>query len=139
MMKEFKEFIAQGNVMDAAIGFVLGLAFKAIVDSVVNDILMPIVGYLTAGIDFVHLKIVLKQAIPDVSEEVAITYGQLIQSIITFLIVALFLFLVVRTLNKLRRKKEEEAEEVVEEPTESELDLLKDIRELLSSDEKTKE
>lgn len=139
MMKEFKEFIAQGNVMDAAIGFVLGLAFKAIVDSVVNDILMPIVGYLTAGIDFAHLKIVLKQAIPDVSEEVAITYGQLIQSIITFLIVALFLFLVVRTLNKLRRKKEEEAEEVVEEPTESELDLLKDIRELLSSDEKTKE
>lgn len=139
MMKEFKEFIAQGSVMDAAIGFVLGLAFKAIVDSIVNDILMPIVGYLTAGIDFVHLKIVLKQAVPDVSEEVAITYGQLIQSIITFLIVALFLFLVVRTLNKLRRKKEEEAEEVVEEPAESELDLLKDIRELLSSDEKTKE
>lgn len=139
MMKEFKEFIAQGSVMDAAIGFVLGLAFKAIVDSIVNDILMPIVGYLTAGIDFAHLKIVLKQAVPDVSEEVAITYGQLIQSIITFLIVAFFLFLVVRTLNKLRRKKEEEAEEVVEEPTESELDLLKDIRELLSSDEKTKE
>lgn len=139
MMKEFKEFIAQGSVMDAAIGFVLGLAFKAIVDSVVNDILMPIVGYLTAGIDFAHLKIVLKQAVPDVSEEVAITYGQLIQSIITFLIVTLFLFLVVRTLNKLRRKKEEEAKEVVEEPTESELDLLKDIRELLSSDEKTKE
>ncbi len=139
MMKEFKEFIAQGNVMDAAIGFVLGLAFKAIVDSVVNDILMPIVGYLTAGIDFAHLKIVLKQAVPDVSEEVAITYGQLIQSIITFLIVTLFLFLVGRTLNKLRRKKEEEAEEVVEEPAESELDLLKDIRELLSSDEKTKE
>lgn len=139
MMKEFKEFIAQGSVMDAAIGFVLGLAFKAIVDSVVNDILMPIVGYLTAGIDFVQLKIVLKQAVPDVSEEVAITYGQLIQSIITFLIVAFFLFLVVRTLNKLRRKKEEEAKEVVEEPTESELDLLKDIRELLSSDEKTKE
>ena len=139
MMKEFKEFIAQGNVMDAAIGFVLGLAFKAIVDSVVNDILMPIVGYLTAGIDFAHLKIVLKQVGPDGSEEVAITYGQLIQSIITFLIVTLFLFLVVRTLNKLRRKKEEEAEEVVEEPAESELDLLKDIRELLSSDEKTKE
>ncbi|MCK9176770.1 MAG: large-conductance mechanosensitive channel protein MscL [Clostridiales bacterium] len=139
MMKEFKEFIAQGNVMDAAIGFVLGLAFKAIVDSVVNDILMPIVGYLTAGIDFAHLKIVLKQVVPDVSEEVAITYGQLIQSIITFLIVAFFLFLVVRTLNKLRRKKEEEAKEAVEEPAESELDLLKDIRELLSSDEKTKE
>lgn len=136
MMKEFKEFIAQGNVMDAAIGFVLGLAFKAIVDSVVNDILMPIVGFLTAGVDFTNLKIVLKEAVADVSEEVAITYGQLIQSIISFLIVALFLFLVVRTLNKLRRKKEEVEEAVEEEPSESELDLLKDIRNLLSADDK---
>lgn len=136
MIKEFKEFIAQGSVMDAAIGFVLGLAFKAIVDSVVNDILMPIVGFLTAGVDFTNLKIVLKEAVADVSEEVAITYGQLIQSIISFLIVALFLFLVVRTLNKLRRKKEEVEEAVEEEPSESELDLLKDIRNLLSADDK---
>ena len=136
MMKEFKEFIAQGNVMDAAIGFVLGLAFKAIVDSVVNDILMPIVGFLTAGVDFTNLKIVLKEAVADVSEEVAITYGQLIQSIITFLIVAFFLFLVVRSVNKLRRNKEDAEAEVEEEPSESELDLLKDIRNLLSADEK---
>lgn len=133
-MKEFKEFIAQGNVMDAAIGFVLGLAFKAIVDSVVNDILMPVVGYLTAGIDFANLKIVLKEAAQG-AEEVAITYGQLIQSIITFLIVAFFLFLVVKGVNKMRRNEKAE-EETVEPPAEeTEIELLKDIRQLLSKED----
>lgn len=137
MIKEFKEFIANGSVMDAAIGFVLGLAFKAIVDSVVNDILMPIIGFLTAGIDFTYLKIVLKQGVEGVSEEVAITYGQLIQSLITFLIIAFFLFLVMKAVNKMRRKKTEETAEAPEaEPQESELSLLQDIRQLLSDKNK---
>lgn len=133
-MKEFKEFIAQGNVMDAAIGFVLGLAFKAIVDSVVNDILMPVVGYLTAGIDFANLKIVLKEAAQG-AEEVAITYGQLIQSIITFLIVAFFLFLVVKGVNKMRRNEKAEEEAVETPDEETEIGLLKDIRQLLSKED----
>lgn len=133
MIKEFKEFIANGSVMDAAIGFVLGLAFKAIVDSVVNDILMPLVGYLTAGIDFTNLKIVLKQA-SDGAEEVALTYGQLIQSIITFLIVAFFLFIVMKAVNKLRRQKAEEAEAKEAEPQETDTDILKDIRRLLDKE-----
>lgn len=133
MIKEFKEFIANGSVMDAAIGFVLGLAFKAIVDSVVNDILMPLVGYLTAGIDFTNLKIVLKQA-SDGAEEVALTYGQLIQSIITFLIVAFFLFIVMKAVNKLRRQKAEEAEAKEVEPQETDTDILKDIRRLLDKE-----
>ncbi|NLZ67295.1 MAG: large-conductance mechanosensitive channel protein MscL [Clostridiaceae bacterium] len=137
MIKEFKEFIAKGNVLDAAVGFVMGLAFKAIVDSVVNDILMPLIGYFTAGIDFANLKIVLKPASGEL-EEVAVTYGTLIQNVISFLLVAFFLFLLVRTANRLRRKHEEAAasseetdadEEEVEK--ESELDLLKDIRSLL--------
>ncbi len=136
MLKEFKEFISHGSVMDAAIGFVVGLSFKAIVDSVVNDILMPVIGYITAGIDFTNLKIVLKQAVEGVSEEVAITYGQLIQTIITFVIVAFFLFLVMKAVNKMRRKKLEEAEEAEAEPVETELELLKDIRQLLSDKEK---
>jgi large conductance mechanosensitive channel len=136
MLKEFKEFISHGSVMDAAIGFVVGLSFKAIVDSVVNDILMPVIGFITAGIDFANLKIVLKQAVEGVSEEVAITYGQLIQSIITFLIVAFFLFLVMKAVNKARRNKLEEAEEAEAEPVETELELLKDIRQLLSDKEK---
>lgn len=136
MLKEFKEFIAKGNVLDSAVGFVMGLAFKAIVDSVVNDILMPVLGYFTAGIDFANLKIVLQPAKGDIAE-VAITYGTLIQNIISFLLVAVFLFLLVRTANRLRRKQEEalSAEEAaadeVKEEEESELDLLKDIRSLL--------
>ncbi len=132
MIKEFKEFIAQGSVLDAAIGFVLGLAFKAIVDSVVNGILMPVIGFITAGIDFSSLKIILRQAADGV-EEVAITYGQVIQALLTFILVAFFLFLVVRVANKARRKKE--AEEVVEEAVETEIELLKDIRDLLSKED----
>ncbi|NLA96156.1 MAG: large conductance mechanosensitive channel protein MscL [Clostridiaceae bacterium] len=137
MLKEFKEFIAHGSVMDAAIGFVVGLSFKAIVDSMVNDILMPVIGFITAGIDFTNLKIVLKQAVEGVSEEVTITYGQLIQTILTFLIVAFFLFLVMKAVNQMRRKKlEEEPEDGEAEPVETELELLKDIRQLLSDKEK---
>ena len=137
MLKEFKEFIAHGNVMDAAVGFIVGLSFKAIVDSVVNDILMPVIGYLTAGIDFTSLKIVLKQAVEGVSEEVAVTYGQLIQTILTFLIVAFFLFLVMKAVNKMRRKKAADDLETEEAaPEETELGLLKDIRQLLSDKEK---
>ena len=136
MLKEFKEFISKGNVLDSAVGFVMGLAFKAIVDSVVNDILMPVLGYFTAGIDFANLKIVLKPASGEI-EEVAITYGTLIQSIISFLLVAFFLFLLVRTANRLRRRQEatlaaeQAAADEEKEKEESELDLLKDIRSLL--------
>ena len=136
MLKEFKEFIAKGNVLDSAVGFVMGLAFKAIVDSVVNDILMPVLGYFTAGIDFTNLKIVLKPASGEI-EEVAITYGTLIQSVISFLLVAFFLFLLVRTANRLRRRQEatlaaeKAAADEEKEKEESELDLLKDIRSLL--------
>ena len=137
MVKEFKEFVANGSVMDAAIGFVIGLAFKSVVDSVVNDILMPIVGFLTAGIDFTNLKIVLKQAVEGVSEEVAITYGQLIQAVISFLIISLILLFVMKAVNKLRRKKAAEEAQVEEvAPEETELELLKDIRQLLSDKDK---
>ena len=137
MVKEFKEFVANGSVMDAAIGFVIGLAFKSVVDSVVNDILMPIVGFLTAGIDFTNLKIVLKQAVEGVSEEVAITYGQLIQAVISFLIISLILLFVMKAVNKLRRKKAAEEAQVEEvAPEETELELLKDFRQLLSDKDK---
>lgn len=137
MIKEFKEFISHGSVLDAAVGFIVGLSFKAIIDSVVNDILMPVIGFLTAGIDFTKLKIVLKQAVEGVSEEVAVTYGQLIQATLTFLIVAFFLFLVMKAVNKMRRnKKADQAEAEEAPPEETELELLKDIRQLLSDKEK---
>ncbi len=142
MWKEFKEFIAQGSVMDAAIGFVLGLAFKAIIDSIVNGLLMPIVGYLTAGIDFSSLKIVLKEA-TDVAEEVAITYGQIIEAVISFVLIAFFLFLVVKGLNNMRKKREammaaEAESEEAEEEVQTELELLQEIRDLMKAEQESR-
>jgi large conductance mechanosensitive channel len=142
MWKEFKEFIAQGSVMDAAIGFVLGLAFKAIIDSVVNGLLMPIIGYLTAGIDFSNLKIVLKEA-TDAAEEVAITYGQVIEAIISFVLIAFFLFLIVKGLNAMRKKREaqlaaEADAEAAEEEAPTELELLQEIRDLMKTEQESK-
>lgn len=143
MWKEFKEFISKGSVMDAAIGFVLGLAFKSIVDSVVNGLLMPVIGYLTAGVDFTNLKVVLTEA-TETAEEVAITYGQVIEAVISFLLIALFLFLIVKGLNNMRKKREArlaaetEAETAEKEEAESELGLLQEIRDLLKKEHDVK-
>lgn len=133
MLKEFKEFISKGNVMDMAIGIVIGGAFAAIVNSVVNDILMPVIGYLTAGVDFTDLKIVMQEAVLEggevVKPEVALNYGTLIQTIINFLIVAFFIFLMVKGLNQLRRKEEAAPEEPA--PKSDEVLLLEEIRDSL--------
>lgn len=130
MIKEFKEFIAKGNVMDAAIGFVLGLAFKAIVDSVVNGLLMPIVGLLTSGYDLSAWKIVLRQAEGE-TPEAALLLGTIIQTVISFVIIAFFLFLVVKALNAARNRRQKE-EAVVEEAAPAEdIVLLTQIRDLL--------
>lgn len=127
MLSEFKKFVLRGNVIDLAVAVVLGAAFGAIVNSLVNDIVMPIVGYLTAGVDFSNFKIVLKQAIEATGQaEVAITYGHLIQVIIQFLIIALTIFLVVRGIGKLQKKKEEAAA-----VTPADIVLLGEIRDLL--------
>lgn len=133
MFKEFKEFISKGNVMDMAIGIVIGGAFAAIVNSVVNDILMPIIGFLTAGVDFTDLKIVLQQAVLEAGEvvqpEVSLNYGSLIQTIINFLIISLFIFLMVKGMNQMRRQEEEEPEEAA--PKSAEVLLLEEIRDSL--------
>jgi large conductance mechanosensitive channel len=132
MWKEFKEFIAQGNVVDAAIGIVLGLAFKSIIDSVVNDIIMPIVGIATAGYDLTAWKIVLREGAGDATPEIAIGIGTLLQTVISFLIIAFVLFLIVKGLNKVRslRKKEEALAVEAAAPGE-ETRLLSEIRDLL--------
>ena len=106
MIKEFKEFIAKGNVMDLAVGVIFGGAFQAIVNSLVNDILMPIIGVITGGIDFSSLSITVGEA--------SVNYGMFIQNIIYFLIVAWVIFLVVKAINKMRRTSEAEAEEKAE-------------------------
>lgn len=115
--KEFKDFIARGNVMDMAVGIVVGAAFTAVVNSLVTNIINPIVGLATGGIDFGQLKIVLKAAVGD-KPELAITYGVFINAIINFLIVALVIFCLIRSFNKMKAKataKELEAKKKAEE------------------------
>lgn len=134
MLKDFKEFALKGNVLDMAVAFVLGVAFKDVVNSVVNDIIMPIVGIFTGGIDFADKKVVLSEAVVDASGKVitpenAITYGVLIQTIITFIIIAFVLFLIVKGFMKMK-KKQEEAPAPPPPPTAEET-LLTEIRDLL--------
>ena len=140
-MEDFKKFAFKGNVIDMAVGVVIGSAFSKIVTSVVNDLIMPIFGALTAGADFTSLKIVLSQAVLNeagevVTPEAAITYGNLIQNVVDFLLIALSLFIFVRIINKAKdkmMKKEEEAPapEAPKGPTQEE--LLTEIRDLLKA------
>lgn len=130
---EFKKFITRGNVLDMAVGVVVGSAFTAIVNSLVKDILNPIIGLITGGIDFSNLKIVLKPASGEVAE-LAIRYGLFINAIIQFVLIAFVLFLIVKSFNKLneRRVKEEATKKAAVPPAKSaDIVLLEEIRDLL--------
>jgi len=102
MMGEFREFAVKGNVIDLAVGIVIGAAFGKIVNSLVNDVLMPPIGFLIGGADFKTLGIVLKQG-ADAATTVTLKYGNFIQMVIEFLIVAWAIFLMVKVINRLRR------------------------------------
>lgn len=136
MLEEFKKFALKGNVMDMAIGVVVGGAFSKIVTSLVNDVIMPFFGFLTAGVQFTDLKWVLSAAeVVDgtvVKPEAAVLYGSFIQNIVDFLIIAFSIFLAVRVVNKLSEKRKK-AEEVQPEPPKgpTEAELLTEIRDLL--------
>ena len=121
MIKEFRKFIARGNVMDLAVGVIIGGAFGKIVTSIVDDILMPIIGVIIGGIDFSGLSIKIGEA--------QITYGNFIQNVIDFLIVAFCIFILVKIVNKITRKEEEKKEEVPAKP--ADVLLLEEIRDLL--------
>ena len=108
-MAEFKKFIMRGNVLDMAVGMIIGSAFTAIVQSVVKDIFNPIIGLLIGSIDFQELRVVLKPA-TETAGEVAIRYGALIQNILQFLITAFVLFVIIRATNRFKDKKEAEAQ-----------------------------
>tara|TARA_B100000678_G_scaffold55404_1_gene44443 strand:- start:10200 stop:10625 length:426 start_codon:yes stop_codon:yes gene_type:complete len=140
MIKEFKEFAAKGNVVDLAVGFILGGAFSTIVKSLVNDVLMPPLGLLLAGVDFENLKITLKEAVMNgeevVTEAVTINIGLFINNCISFLILALALFFVVKGINQMKRMQEGDPEP--ETPAETpppprEQVLLEEIRDLLKT------
>ena len=137
-IKEFKEFAMKGNVMDMAVGVIIGGAFGKIVTSLVNDVLMPLIGKLTGGINFTDLFVNLGEGsyktLAEAKEAGAavFAYGQFIQNIIDFLIVAFCIFLMIKGMNKLSRKKEEPAPaepEAPKGPTQEE--LLAEIRDLL--------
>ena len=135
---EFKAFAMRGNVLDLAVGVVVGGAFGKITNSLVNDIIMPLISMLTGGINFSSWKLVLKQAVLDaqgavVSEEVAVNFGNTIAVILDFIIIAFAVFCMVKALNNLHRKKEEEApaEEPAPPEPSAEEKLLMEIRDLL--------
>lgn len=135
IVEEFKTFISRGNVLDLAVGIIIGTAFTAIVNSIVKDIFMPFVGWIMGGINFAELRIVIRQAGAD-SGELALTYGNFLQKVIEFFVIAVVVFFVVRTFNafkSLNDKTTVEAEEPeVVEPTVSEdILLLTEIRDLL--------
>src|SRR5699024_8668884 len=134
LIKEFKAFALKGNVLDMAVAFVIGVAFSDVVNSVVNDIIMPIVGLFTGGSDFADKKIVLSPAELDEAGEIlkpenAITYGHLVETVVAFLIIALVLFAIVKSFMKLKRKREE-APAPPPAPSAEET-LLTEIRDLL--------
>ena len=103
LMKEFKEFISRGNVMDMAVGVIIGGAFTAIVTSLVNDIMMPLLSLLTGGFDFASLAIALGEG----EEAAMLNYGSFIAGVINFLLIAIVIFMLIKAINKLSRKKEE--------------------------------
>ncbi len=140
ILKDFKAFAMKGNVIDMAVGVVIGSAFGKIVTSIVNDVIMPVFGVMTAGVRFTDLKWVLSPQVTDeltgevISAEVALTYGNLIQNVVDFLLIAFSIFVVIRIVTKATeklKKKEEEKPEVPKAPTTEE--ILTDIKGLLEN------
>jgi large conductance mechanosensitive channel len=130
MMSEFKSFAMRGNVIDMAVGIVIGGAFGKIVSSFVNDVLMPPIGMLIGGVDFSDLAIVLKAA-TDEAEAVTMKYGMFIQTLLDFLIIAFAIFMVVKAMNSMKKKEEEKP---AEPPKPSaEVELLTEIRDSLKN------
>ena len=135
ILKEFKDFIARGNVLDMAIGVIIAGAFGKNTTSLVNDVLMPLIGWITGSRDTTALNIVVREAIMDgetvVQEAITIGFGTFLATVIDFILVALVVFMVVKTMNAMKRKKEEAPAAPAEpEPTKEEL-LLTEIRDLL--------
>ena len=138
-IKEFKEFAMEGNVMDMAVGVIIGGAFGKIVSSLVDDVLMPVIGKLTGGVSFVDLFVTLGDgnfktlAAAKEAGAAVFAYGQFIQNIVDFLIVAFCIFLMLKGINKMNRKKEEPAPEPEAPKGPTQEELLAEIRDLLKN------
>ncbi|PVH24738.1 large-conductance mechanosensitive channel protein MscL [Sphingobacterium corticibacter] len=133
ILKEFKEFALRGNVIDLAVGVVIGGAFGKIVTSLVNDIIMPPIGFLTGGVDFSQLQYVLREAnATEGVEQVAIMYGNFVNVVIQFLIIAFCIFMVIKGINSLKKKEEIKEDNALPVPTKEET-LLTEIRDILKN------
>lgn len=137
MLKEFKEFIARGNVMDMAVGIIMGAAFTAIVNSMVGDVIMPVIGVMTSGVDFADKFISLDgesyaslKAATDAGAPV-LTYGLFINAVINFIIVAFVIFMLVKGVNKLKKEAEDPKSKDAPPPP-KDIVLLTEIRDLLA-------
>ena len=133
LVEEFKAFISRGNVIDMAVGVIIGSAFTKIVNSLVNDVFMPMLGVVTGGVNFSELKYVITPATEEVAE-VAIKYGAFIQNLVDFLLIAVVVFAMVKFINKIRDAKKEEpkpAEPAAPPPTPEDILLLREIRDSL--------
>ncbi|AKM83979.1 TPA: large conductance mechanosensitive channel protein MscL [Candidatus Campbellbacteria bacterium] len=129
IIKEFKEFAIKGNVVDIAVGIVIGTAFGKIVSSFVADIIMPPIGVITGGVDFSNLVFTLKSA-TETTETITLNYGIFLNTVIDFVIIAFAIFFVIKQINRFKRKEETKQEEKPKEPTE-EIVLLREIRDSL--------
>ncbi|MCB0416674.1 MAG: large-conductance mechanosensitive channel protein MscL [Bdellovibrionaceae bacterium] len=130
MWSEFKKFAMRGNVVDMAVGIIIGAAFGKIVSSLVNDVIMPPIGMLVGGVDFSDLKAVLRAPVGDAAA-VTVNYGAFIQTVFDFLIVAFSIFMLVKVMNKLQQK-EEAAPAAPPAPPKEQI-LLEEIRDILKS------
>lgn len=138
-LNEFKEFAMRGNVVDMAVGVIIGAAFGKIVTSLVNDIIMPVIGVITGGTNFSEYKWVIKEGVTQGTEiitpEVAVTWGAFVQTIVDFLIIAFCIFVAIKFINKLSRKPEPEAAPEAAAPAgPTQEELLTEIRDLLRKD-----
>lgn len=138
IIQEFKKFAIRGNVVDMAVGVIIGGAFGKIVSSIVGDLIMPAIGAIVGGINLTNLKITVKQAIMNgdqvVSPAVTINYGNFLQTTLDFLIIAVAVFLLVKAINRLNRKKEETTKAPAAPP--ADIQLLTEIRDLLKEKQK---
>ncbi len=134
LIKEFKEFAVKGNMIDMAIGIIIGMAFNKVVDVLVKQIILPPLSLLTSGINFIDKKIILREAVinsngKQILEEVSIAYGVLIEVFINFIVIGFIMFLIVKMMNRLRQKSENEKDKTVATP--KNIELLSDLKQLI--------
>ncbi len=142
-LSEFKEFAMKGNVVDMAVGVIIGAAFGKIVTSLVNDVIMPVIGVLTGGVNFSDKKWIIQQAVADgetiVTPEVAVTWGAFVQTVIDFIIIAFCIFVAIKFMNKLKRAPESAPAPEPEAPAApTQEELLTEIRDLLKKEVESK-